>query len=267
MYSPWIPLHCFCRSCSIHGGLRELRSTLKKLIGMRPKLHTSKGGDMTTATAGDARSEQVMLSGMQTWEEYNELLDELELKSTDPVEQVQELEQYISNKKQQYKTERSTGADVSSAATDNLWRKIQYARRLLTTVATNWSDNPAPDKGQYILDVRDFGRWGGQNHSLEVSATQQQRELLAPNMVSKLCLSHAACTIMLQLARTLISSTQFTSCVGLLVASSTSAGVSKYYVMLHWRQHACSTPTCVCAHTGDLWVQVYCNNLKSYKDE
>jgi hypothetical protein len=68
----------------------------------------------------------------------------------------------------------SAGGDLSTAASENTLRKTLYGMQLLTTVATKWWDNPAPRNGLYILDVHKSGRWGGQNHSLEVRKTQRQ---------------------------------------------------------------------------------------------
>jgi hypothetical protein len=49
----------------------------------------------------------------------------------------------------------------------NLGEKIKYAKQLVKTFSTNWSDNPAPPIG--VFESTENGDWGGPMHSLEVS--------------------------------------------------------------------------------------------------
>jgi hypothetical protein len=47
-------------------------------------------------------------------------------------------------------------------------QRIGYAAGLCTTLRTHWADTPAPSFGTCFMTVSKPGRWGGQNHSLQV---------------------------------------------------------------------------------------------------
>lgn len=133
---------------------------------MRPRRECA-AGEVSIAAADGADNEEDMSTDMERWETYQGLLEGLDSTATDE-QQLKELEQYIAEAEKQYD---AADGDFITAASESVYHKIWYGGQLLTTVATKWWDNPAPRNGLYILDVHKSGRWGGQNHSLEVRKT------------------------------------------------------------------------------------------------
>jgi hypothetical protein len=150
-----------------HAGLRATLSAVKKLIGMRPRRQCT-AGEVGIAAAADADAEEDTSTDMERWEAYQELLEGLDSTATDE-QQEEQLKQYIEVAEKQYD---AAGGDFSTAASESVYQKILYSGQLLVTVATKWWDNPAPCNGVCTLEVHKSGRWGGQNHSLEVRIKQ-----------------------------------------------------------------------------------------------
>lgn len=48
-------------------------------------------------------------------------------------------------------------------------QRVGYAAGLLKILHVHWADTPAPSFGTCFMTVSKPGRWGGQNHSLQVS--------------------------------------------------------------------------------------------------
>lgn len=121
-------------------------------------------GDFAPAVINDelASPEDDIPTDIKRWLAYQELLKVCT--DNDPKSQVKQLEMYLDGLQQQCGTEEG---DFAPAAADNIVQRIRYGGQLLTTVLTEWEDNPVPGC-IYLLDVSKSGKWGGKNHSLEV---------------------------------------------------------------------------------------------------
>lgn len=140
--------------------------------GFLGKLFTMWPHPPTTATAaatGDpgnlidiqaASLDQPMdtLENEERWEAYSELLEECG--------SIEALQRRLTELEAAEAAEEE--ALVETAETRNLRAKIGYCKDLILTLLTAWSDTPAPAFGACFMNVNDYGRWGGQNHSLEV---------------------------------------------------------------------------------------------------
>lgn len=146
--------------CCVHAGLGEVTNTVSKVVqllaayvpGWSPT--AADAGDIAPAAAGTPEAADAMLLSPRLLV-YEELAKDLA--------NTEELEAYI--KKLERQEEQAAGG-LAPAAELNLFQKIVYAKDLLLTLLTDWSDNPEPPVG--VFNSKEGGNWGGPMHSLQV---------------------------------------------------------------------------------------------------
>uniref|UniRef100_A0A383VL29 Fungal lipase-type domain-containing protein n=1 Tax=Tetradesmus obliquus TaxID=3088 RepID=A0A383VL29_TETOB len=141
-------------------GLGEVTNTVSKVVqllaayvpGWSPT--AADAGDIAPAAAGTPEAADAMLLSPRLLV-YEELAKDLA--------NTEELEAYI--KKLERQEEQAAGG-LAPAAELNLFQKIVYAKDLLLTLLTDWSDNPEPPVG--VFNSKEGGNWGGPMHSLQL---------------------------------------------------------------------------------------------------